>query len=336
MRKKLKVLVTGSSGFIGGHLVRYLLERGYEVSCLVRAASKPGALAEFPVTRISGSYFDLESLRRAVKGMDYIFHAGAVLSAPDWSGYFKTNVQGTANILEACAQVNPGLRKFIYVSSISAAGPALDKKPLRESDDCRPVSLYGKSKYLAEQSAVAFFNRLPIVIIRPPNVLGVGQKELLDVMKLLRRRIVPMIGRREKQTSICFVQDLVRALVLTAEAEQAKGKTYFVAAAEIYSWRQLLEQLLLEMEMKFVLKIPHHFLLGLAFVAEAISRLTKKAPLITRSDLRSARDNYWLCDASLIREELGFKTQVEFTLGIQDIVRNFIAKTEAPSGSSPQ
>jgi len=123
------------------------------------------------------------------------------------------------------------------------------------------------------------------------------------------------------------VQDLVRALVLVAENERVKGKTYFVAAAEFYSWREILAQLLLEMDMKWVLKIPHHLLLSLAFVSEAIARLTGKVPLIKRSDLRSARDNYWLCDASLIREELGFNTEVEFAQGIRDIVRHFTAKS---------
>jgi nucleoside-diphosphate-sugar epimerase len=168
---------------------------------------------------------------------------------------------------------------------------------------------------------------LPIVIVRPPNVLGIGQKELLAVLKLMRRRIVPMIGRREKQTSICFVQDLVRGLVLAAEADRDRGKTYFIAAKEFYSWRELLDQLLLEMDMKCALKIPHHLLLNLAFVSEAIAGLTGKAPIITRSDLRSARDNYWLCDASLIREELGFTTEVEFTRGIREIVRHFTAQS---------
>jgi dihydroflavonol-4-reductase len=327
MKNKMKALVTGSSGFIGGHLVRNLLERGYDVSCLVRAASQPGALSGLPITRISGSYFDLESLCRAVEGMDYIFHAGAILNAPDWPGYYKTNVEGTVHILEACVQVNPGLRKFVHVSSISAVGPAPDKKPLRESDSCRPVSLYGKSKYMAEQAVAACFSKLPIVIVRPPNVLGVGQKELLAVLKVIRRRIVPMIGRQEKQTSICFVQDLVRGLVLVAEDERTRSKTYFVAAAEFYSWREILAQLLLEMDMKFVLKIPHPLLMALAVVAEAIARLTGKAPRIRRGDLRSARDNYWLCDASLIREELGFNTEIEFTRGIRDIVRDFTAKS---------
>jgi len=322
----MKALVTGSSGFVGGHLVRHLLQRGYDVSCLVRAASRTDALAGLPVTLVNGSYSDLESLRRAVRGMDYVFHAGAVLSAPDWLGYFKTNVEGTTNILEACAQADPGLRKFVYVSSIAAAGPAPGKQPLRETDACRPVSLYGQSKHQAEQAAAGYFSRLPIVIIRPPNVLGDGQRELLAVMKLLRHRIVPMIGRREKQTSICFVQDLVRALALAAEHDRASSRTYFVAADEAYSWREIMAELLRALDMKFVLKIPHALLLGVALVSEAVAGLSNKPPLVTRSDLRSARGNYWLCDASLIRAELGFRTEVEFVAGITDIVERFNAR----------
>jgi nucleoside-diphosphate-sugar epimerase len=320
-----KALVTGGSGFIGGHLVRHLLERGIAVTCLVRDGSEPQALAGLPVARVSASYFDLESLRRAVSGMDWVFHAGAVLNAPDWPGYFRTNVEGTRNILTACAQAAPGLRRFVLVSSIAAAGPARDRRPLRETDPCRPVSLYGQSKLLAEQAAAGFQDRLPIVIIRPPNVLGYGQRELLAAMKLLRRRIVPLIGGRGKQTSICFVQDLVRALALAAAAERASGRTYFVAAAEPCSWREILDRLLLEMDLTFVLKIPHPLLMGVALVAEAVAALSGRPPLVTRHDLRSARDNYWLCDAGLIRDELGFRTEVEFAGGIGDIVRRFLA-----------
>jgi len=321
----MKALVTGSSGFVGGHLVRHLLQCGYEVTCLLREESGTQALAALPLIRVRGSYFDPESLRRAVRGMDYVFHAGAVLNAPDWPGYQKTNVEGTANILAACVQAAPNLRRFVFISSISAVGPARDKKPLRETDACRPVSLYGQSKYLAEREAAAFSGKLPIVIIRPANVLGVGQKELLAVMKLLRRRIMPLIGRREKQTSICFVQDLVRALLLAAEQEQAVGRTYFVAAAEAYSWREIMDRLLLEMGRGLVVKIPHPLLIGLAFVSETLAAMTGTKPLVTRGDLRSARDNYWLCDAGLIREELGFRTGVEFSAGIRDIVRVFRA-----------
>ena len=321
----MKTLVTGSSGFVGGHLVRHLLQLGHEVTCLVRAESDPQALAGLPAARVRGDYLDPESLRRAVRGMDVVFHAAAVLSAPDWPCYRKANVEGTANLLAACARAAPNLRRFVLVSSISAAGPARDKKPLREADDCRPVSLYGKSKCLAEQEAAAFARRLPMVIVRPANVLGAGQKELLAVMKLLRRRIVPLVGRRAKQTSICFVPDLVRALVLAAERERAVGKTYFVADAQAFSWREIMARLQLEMDRVLALKIPHPLLMGLAFVSEAWAGMTGSRPLVTRGDLRSARDNYWLCDPGLIREELGFRTEVEFGAGIREIVRVFRA-----------
>jgi nucleoside-diphosphate-sugar epimerase len=327
MKNKLQALVTGSSGFVGGYLVRSLLQQGYDVSCLVRAASPESALAGLPVTRVRGSYFDLDSLCRAVEGMDYIFHAGAVLSAPHRQDYFKTNTEGTANILQACVQANPGLRKFVYISSIAAAGPAIDKKPLRESAPCQPVSAYGESKYLAEQAAAVLFAKLPIVIVRAANVFGVGQKELLDVLKMMRLRIVPVIGRREKQASICFVQDLVRALVLVAEDDRARGKTYFVVAPEFYSWREITAQLLKEMDMKRVLKVPHPLLMGLAVVFEAVARLTGKVPMISREVLDLSHNYYWLYDASLIREELGFSTEIEFAQGIRDIVQDFKARS---------
>jgi dihydroflavonol-4-reductase len=327
MEKKPKALVTGSSGFVGGHLVRKLLQQGYEVSCLVRAASPAGALAGLPVTRVRGSYFDLESLCRAVAGMDYVFHCGAVLKALHRQDYFKTNAEGTANILQACLQANPGLRKFVYISSIAAAGPATDKKPLRESAPCRPVSAYGESKYLAEQAVAAYFSRLPSVIIRAANVLGAGQRELLDALKMMRLRIVPVIGCREKQTSICFVQDLVRALVLAAEDDRARGKTYFVVASEFYSWQEISDQLLREMGIKSVLKVPHPLLLALAVVFEAMARLTGTVPMISREALDLSRNYYWFYDAGLIRKELGFTTEVDFTQGIRDIVSHFKARS---------
>ena len=326
MEKKPKVLVTGSSGFVGGHLVRDLLRRGYDVSCLLRPSSPAGALAGLPVTRVRGSYSDPESLRRAVAGMDYVFHCGAVLNALRRQDYFKTNSEGTANILHACLQANPGLRKFVYVSSIAAAGPAFDKVPLRESAPCRPISAYGESKYQAEQAAAAFFGRLPIVIVRAANVLGVGQKELHDALKMMRLRIVPVIGRREKQASVCFVQDLVRALVLAAEADRAIGKTYFVVAPEFYSWREITAQLLKEMDIRRVLRVPHPVLQVLAVIYEAMARLTGTVPMISREALDLSRNYYWLYDAGLIRAELGFTTEVDFVQGIRDIVSHFKAR----------
>ncbi|NIM17511.1 MAG: NAD-dependent epimerase/dehydratase family protein [Candidatus Aminicenantes bacterium] len=317
----MKALVTGSTGFIGSHLVESLIKKKYKVYCLIRKESDLRWIENLEVELISGSYWDKESLCHAVKGMDYVFHVGAVITAFEWETYYKVNVEGTINLLEACAEVNPGLKKFVFVSSISAAGPAKDKRPLKESDPCHPVSLYGKSKCLAEEAAARFFDQLPIVIIRPTNVFGIRQKQLYTTLKLAKKRIIPLLGNGDKQTSICFVQDVVKALILAAENEKVRGKTFFVANPGPYSWREILKFITTALGLPFIIKIPHQALMIIAFVCEMIAKLAGGRPLITRKTIRSTRENYWLHDISSIRRELGFSPEVPFEEGMRDIIK---------------
>lgn len=317
----MKVLVTGSTGFIGSHLVESLIQKKYKVYCLIRKESDMRWIKDQDVELVIGSYHDLEFLHHAVKGMDYIFHVGAVLSAFEWETYYKANVQGTINLLEACAAVNPDLKKFVFVSSISAVGPANNKKPLKESDPCHPVSLYGKSKYLAEEAVVGFFHQLPIVIIRPTNILGTRQKQLHATLKLVNKRIIPLLGNGDKQTSICFVQDLVKALIMAAENENVRSKTFFVANPEPFAWREILEFITKELDLSWVIKIPHPLLLIIAFFSELIAKLTNGKPFLKRSSIISARKNYWIHDVSLIKKELGFSPSISFEQGMRDIIK---------------
>lgn len=317
----MKALVTGSSGFIGSHLVEALLKRGYQVFCLVRDTSNPQWIRDLDVQFIKASYTDMASLGRVVRGMDYIFHVGAVIDALDWETFYRANVESTANLLEACARENPGVKKLVFVSSISAAGPARDGRPVKESDTCHPVSLYGQSKLQAEQVVARFFNRLPIVILRPTNILGSRQKQLESMLKLAKKRIIPLIGTREKQTSICFVKDLVRALILAAENRQVRSETYFVASPGAYSWREILDAIRGELDLSLVIKISYPLLLAIAFLAETAARITNGSPLIKRSTLRSARNNYWVHDVGKIKEALGFSTEIGLQQGIAEIIR---------------
>jgi nucleoside-diphosphate-sugar epimerase len=316
----MNALVTGSTGFIGSHLVESLIKRNYRVRCLIRANSDLKWIKDLDVEWVTGSYQNKDSLTRAVKGMHYIFHVGAVISARDWKTYYEANVEGTVNLLKACAIENPGLKKFVFVSSIAAAGPSKDKIPIKEDDECRPVSLYGKSKFLAEKEAAPFFDKLPIVIIRPTNILGPRQKELYSVLKMVSKRIIPMLGNGDKQTTICFVQDLVRALITAAENHDIRGRTYFVAAKEPRSWQEMLISISREMGQSFVIRISFPFLLLIASLLEIMAQITGGSPLISRRRVLSVRKNYWLHDVSRIQDELGFKAEVIFSEGMKDIL----------------
>lgn len=318
--KKMNALVTGSTGFIGSHLVETLIKRKFQVYCLIRETSNTRWIKDLKVEFLTGKYSDKKFLAQAVKGKEYIFHLGAVIDAPNWQTYYRVNVENTVNLLDACFNVNPDIKKFLFVSSIAAAGPSKNKKPLEEGDDARPVSLYGKSKYLAEKAARNFFDKLPIVILRPTNVLGIRQKELLSILKLVRKRIIPLLGNGDKQTTICFVQDVVRALILAAENRRAKGKTYFVASEEVYSWRAMLESIAREFDYSLVLKIPYPVLLILAFFAKIIADLSGSQPLITPKSLASVRKHYWIQNVNLIKNDLGFSTKINIETGLRDII----------------
>ncbi len=317
----MKALVTGSTGFIGSHLVEALLGKDYQVYCLIRETSNLKWIKDLDVEFVAGSYSDKESLCRAVKDMDYVFHVGAVIDALEWETFYRANVESTVNLVEACVKTNPGLKKFVFVSSIAAAGPAVDKKPIKETDECRPVSLYGKSKYLAEQAAARFFDKLPIVILRPTKVPGPRQKQLYSLLKLADKRLIPMLGNGDKQTNICFVQDVVRAIIMAAENNNVRSRTFFIASQEAYSWREMLDAIAEELGLNFVIKIPHGLLMTIAFLAEITARVTGGSPLIKRSSIRSVRKNYWLHDVRRIKEELGFTPEITFAWGMRDTIK---------------
>ncbi|MCX6562277.1 MAG: NAD-dependent epimerase/dehydratase family protein [Candidatus Aminicenantes bacterium] len=304
----MKVLVTGSNGFIGSHLAEALARRGDEVFCLVRKTSRTDALAGLNVRLVVGDGRDKESLRPAVRGMDCVFHLAGVINAVDWPTYFEANTLGTQNLIEACLEENPRLRKFVFISSISALGPSPCGTALREEDECRPVSDYGRSKLMAEKIVLGLADRLPVTIIRPSNIIGPRQKELFESIKLLAKRIKPLIGTGGPQTSLAGVEDLVRAFILAADSPKSRGQIYLVTDGHAYAWRDITEAVAEALgPRRLYLKIPYPVQYVLAAVSELGARLGRTTPRLTRSNIRATRKYCWIYDGSKIERELGFK-----------------------------
>jgi nucleoside-diphosphate-sugar epimerase len=322
----MRMLVTGSTGFIGSHLVEALIRDGHDVSCFVRAESNTQRLKEQKITLVAGSYNDSSSLKRAVTGMDVVFHVGACIQANDWDTYFFSNTSSTVNLLHACVEASPGLRRFVFISSISAGGPAESGIPKNEADGDRPVSMYGRSKLLAEKAVLEYKDRIPVVVIRPPNVLGVRQKELTLFVRLMKKRILPLIGNRNNHTSIIFVQDLVRAMMLAAVDDRAVGEVYYVTDNHVYSWYELLISLARELKVyPFVIKLPYPVLYGIVAIMEAISSIFGITPASDKESLRMVRKYEWIYDSGKIRTDLDFEPQIQFEDGIRQIVSDYRA-----------
>ena len=224
----MKVLVTGSNGFIGSHLVDYLVVQGYDVFCLVRKQSNLKWIRDLNVEFVYGDCRDKGSLFNAVKEKDFVLHLAGKIKADDWNTYYSTNYIGTKNLIEACVEVNPKIKKFVLISSISAAGPSVKNMLKKEDDPCTPITDYGKSKLMGEEAVVKFSHKIPYVIIRPPNIYGPREEEFYSVLKLIKKRIKPLLGNGENQVSVCFVHDLVRAILMAAVHPDAIGSTYYM------------------------------------------------------------------------------------------------------------
>lgn len=162
---------------------------------------------------------------------------------------------------------------------------------------------------------------LPVVIIRPPNVLGIGQKELESLLKLVKKRILPQLGNGDEQTSICFTADVVRALILAAERHEATGQTYFVTDNRQYSWPEMIRFIANEMGvLPYVLKIPYPLLYAVAVLFQGSSRILRTPLLVNPMDIKSSRKYYWLYSSKKIESELGYFPQVKFEEEVRNII----------------
>ncbi|HOW86320.1 MAG TPA: NAD-dependent epimerase/dehydratase family protein [Candidatus Aminicenantes bacterium] len=325
----MRALVTGSSGFIGGRLAAALARDGHDVVCLVRPTSRTSGLAGLPVRLAVGDLRDPGSLDAALAGREVVFHAAAVLQAVDDGAFDAANAQGTRHLVQACLRAEPAPARLVLVSSIAAGGPNRTDRPGLESDEPRPVSAYGRSKLAAERAVLEASGRLPAVIVRPPNVIGPGSKELERTLGLLRRRIVPAVGDERPRTSLVDVDDLVEALLLAAADPRAVGQTYYVTDGRAYAWPEIIAAAAAELGLgRLRLRVPYGAQMAFAALAESAARLTGRPPALTREIVRSGREYFWVYDGSKIVRELGFQPRY----GMQDSVRRMVKAAAAGRG----
>ncbi|MDR2733685.1 MAG: NAD-dependent epimerase/dehydratase family protein [Spirochaetota bacterium] len=319
----MRALVTGSSGFVGSHLAEELVRQ----NCTVRVILRGGArfapwLKDLPLECAEAEYTNPESLQRALRGVDIVFHAGGVTKALTPNGYIDGNVLPTKALLEA-ASVEKNIRRFVLVSSLAVMSPASGLgEPVREDDVPRPVEAYGRSKLIAELVARAYSDRVPITIIRPPAVYGPRDRDFLKVFALIQKHVNPYYGNAKKYTSIIHARDLVDGMIRAALSPQAAGRAYFLCNDEPLSWRELQTAMKTAMQRRALdLYLPGCTPTLAAWCAEPISKLTKKPSIINREKARLGRPRYWIASNERARAELGFDPKISLIDGLAETYR---------------
>jgi nucleoside-diphosphate-sugar epimerase len=320
----MRAVITGSSGFIGSHLVQALLARGDTVRTVTRPQSAPVSTIASTDARIERHTIDLLDAQAVNDSpvwddATHVFHLAGVTKARTDAQFHAGNVRPTANILAALAErVNPP--RFVLVSSQAAAGPASGiDAPVREHDTPHPIEGYGWSKLATEREGERWMDHVPTVIVRPASVYGPGDRDFLLVFRQAARRIAFYAAPRDQCFSIVHVTDIVDGLIRAAENPSAPGNSYFLADESPTTWRALYAAVAEAAGAKPVeVQLPLAVVRAAAFGADIMSAVTGKNALINRHKAALAGPRWWICDSARARDTLGWKPQVERQRGVQE------------------
>jgi nucleoside-diphosphate-sugar epimerase len=319
-----RVLVTGSTGFIGSRTVDALLKQGVTVRTLLRSGSRAGDNGMQGVEICRCDYDDPESLGRAVLDVDIVIHLAGVTKAVDEAAFRAGNVMPAVNLLEAVKRHNPGIRRFVLVSSLAAAGPAVSAHSgVRETETPHPVSAYGRSKLLGEQLCLQKAGGIPLTIIRPPAVYGPGDRDILEMFQMMQKGFLLSAGDgRTQRFSMVHVDDLVDGMLLAARSETAKGQTYFIASPEPYCWEDIIEAArpAIGFRMLIWVPIPRPLVFALGFVFGAAARLANRPALINLDKTNELVQDYWVCSSEKAFHDLGFTARIPLDKGIRETI----------------
>jgi dihydroflavonol-4-reductase len=315
---KQTVFVTGGTGFIGSHTVEHLLREGYHVRCLIRSdQSNRRWLNGLPIEYVKGDLSDSESLLKCLNDVDYIIHIAGVTKAKRKSDFIIGNVKTTQNLLDAASHSRQ-LKKFCYISSLTAMGPSQTGIPLIEDAPCHPITSYAKSKLDAEQACQHAMHRLPITIIRPPAVFGPRDTDILEVFKWVNHGIKPIIGSPEKTLSLIYAPDLACGIVQVTRSERTSGEIYNISDPTIFTFSSIIDYLATLVQKRTIhVHLPKGLVYSMAGISQFISTFGKKPAVLNIEKARDLIQKHWVCDPRKIKEHLGFQTSTSIYDGLR-------------------
>lgn len=311
-------VVTGANGFVGSHLVDYLLDKKYEVRCLVRKSSDLKWLTDKNVKIFDCGLFDVDGMATAFKDANYIFHVAGVVKSKTPEGYFKGNVDTTKALLDAASRNIETLKKIILVSSLTAVGPSTDGKPVTEETVCHPITTYGRSKLAQEELAISYMNKLPIAILRLHAVYGERDTEIFKVFQTFKMGLMTLVGFNEKRLNLVHVADTIEGIYAASINEKTTSQTYFIASEKVYTWPEVGNAFAQAFGRKAInVRFPHFLVYVVAAFAEFFSIFSSKPATFNLEKAKDFVQKDWICDVSKAKRDFNFRQTVGLVEGIK-------------------
>ncbi|MHB8836232.1 MAG: NAD-dependent epimerase/dehydratase family protein [Candidatus Methylomirabilia bacterium] len=320
-----RALVSGATGFLGGHLAQVLHGLGYRVRILVHKRQRIEHLLALGMEIVEGDLLDPASLLRATAGQSVVFHtAGKVTDWGPRAEYFQVNTEGTRNVVAACRE--NGVGRLVHVSSLSVLGLPRRGDVVTEETPY-PRSLpdpYSASKKAAEQ-LVRAANReggLATTVVRPGVIWGPGDITIVPrLVDLLRRGQMILIDGGRNLLGLSHIESLARGLALAAVSPRAAGQIYHMTDGEEITAREAVDALAAVVGApRARLSLPYGAVYGIAALVEGAALLAGRTtpPSMTRYGVRlvACHCRY---DIGKARRELGYEPAVTFREGIKNL-----------------
>ncbi len=339
----MKILVTGSSGFIGSHICEEGLRQGHQVWAGVRKSSSrrylhPHAalhIIELDLTHPQVLNRQLEAHCQTHGAWDVVIHCAGVTKCA-WQEEFETgNCQNTRHLAEALMQRKMTPRQFVYLSSLSVYGPIREEvahtgfpkeasslyAPITESDTPCPNTAYGRSKWHAEQYLRALGERMPTVIFRPTGVYGPRECDYYLMAKSIKNHVDVAAGFRRQELTFVYVKDLVRAIFLAVD-KGVTQRAYFVSDGGVYESRAFSDLIQRELGNPWVwhVTIPLWLLKSLSYIIGWTASLWGKSSTLNRDKYQIMKQRNWQCDIGPLARELGYVPEYDLERGVCETI----------------
>jgi len=333
MNVRKNILITGASGFIGGHVVKYFVKKNLNVFCLVRNASNVDFIRELPVQYVKGDITEYPGLSKAVRGMDTIIHIAAITSDwGKWENFCRVNVEGTLNVLKAAKEHS--IDQVIITGSVSSYGEE-DSEMIKDEyspdnahysyflDRVFPsgMNYYRDSKCLATRNAIEFAskNDINLTILEPVWVYGENEfsSGFFEYLRAVKSGMLVMPGSKKNNFHVVYAGDLAEAYY-HAFKQKLLGTNRIIIGNETTEKMQRIYNLFCwEAGLKNPIRLPRRLLYPLAFIMELTAHILRyeKAPQLTRARVNMFYDNIEYNTAKSMRM-LSFKAVTPLEDGI--------------------
>lgn len=322
----MRAMVTGATGFLGGYLVRSLVQEGFETTALVRPTSRISPGLRERARLVEGDLNSGESMEAALSGADIVFHCAALTTnRTSWQAQYVTNVRGTERVLQAALKA--GVKRVVHISTVLIYGldPLDSNAAFTETspyvENPEKWAYYMRSKLAADELALAFSEEggLPVTVMRLGILYGLGGG--LPGQQQLARfgpfRLV--VGNGRNVLPFTYVENAVDCILLAATSEAAADQVYNVVDEPQISGRDALAaRARLTEDHPTLVRVPASLLLVAGAVVELPSKLTgaDTPPPLTRHLVHGAcRDVRY--DSSKARQQLGWQQRFSLEEGLR-------------------